>query len=161
MDAVGVTDATVLFGLPSTKNERAAGAYHIWFAEHSQHIYGRALDVRLHSRNEEAVRIAREMKRGGVGWYPRSGFFHIDTGPVRSWTLDGKGLDMLLSAQQWARSRNDRQRNQVSRPGLENGGRPFNTLINSGRPLPSRQMSAQPLASLKDSGKPLVKPDRN
>ena len=101
------------------------------------------------------------MKRGGVGWYPRSGFFHIDTGPVRNWTLDGKGLDMLLSAQQWARSQNGRQRNQVSLPGLEKSGRPFNTLINSGRPLPSRQMSGQPLASLKDSGRRLVKPDRN
>ena len=34
--------------------------------------------------------------RGGVGWYPHSGFIHIDTGPVRNWTLDERGLDGLL-----------------------------------------------------------------
>jgi hypothetical protein len=36
------------------------------------------------------------MERGGVGWYPHSGFIHIDTGPVRNWTLDERGLDGLL-----------------------------------------------------------------
>ena len=36
------------------------------------------------------------MQRGGVGWYPQSRFIHIDTGPVRSWTLDETGLDHLL-----------------------------------------------------------------
>jgi Bacterial protein of unknown function (DUF882) len=36
------------------------------------------------------------MQRGGVGWYPHSGFIHIDTGPVRNWTLDEQGLDGLL-----------------------------------------------------------------
>jgi hypothetical protein len=39
---------------------------------------------------------ARAMERGGVGWYPHSGFIHIDTGPVRNWTLDERGLDGLL-----------------------------------------------------------------
>jgi hypothetical protein len=39
---------------------------------------------------------ARAMQRGGVGWYPHSGFIHIDTGPVRNWTLDERGLDGLL-----------------------------------------------------------------
>jgi hypothetical protein len=39
---------------------------------------------------------ARAMERGGVGWYPHSGFIHIDTGPVRNWTLDDRGLDGLL-----------------------------------------------------------------
>ena len=33
------------------------------------------------------------MHRGGVGWYPHSGFIHIDTGPVRNWTLDESGLE--------------------------------------------------------------------
>ena len=39
---------------------------------------------------------ARAMQRGGVGWYPHSGFIHIDTGPIRNWTLDERGLDRLL-----------------------------------------------------------------
>ena len=42
------------------------------------------------------MQAARAMQRGGVGWYPHSGFFHIDSGPVRNWTLDGQGLDHLL-----------------------------------------------------------------
>jgi hypothetical protein len=36
------------------------------------------------------------MKCGGVGWYPRSGFLHIDSGPVRNWVLDGDGFGQLL-----------------------------------------------------------------
>ena len=40
------------------------------------------------SKLSEAMTKARAMQRGGVGWYPHSGFIHIDTGPVRNWTLD-------------------------------------------------------------------------
>jgi hypothetical protein len=65
-------------------------------ADNSQHLYGRALDIRLESRVEDAMQAARAMQRGGVGWYPHSGFFHLDSGPVRNWTLDGQGLDRLL-----------------------------------------------------------------
>jgi hypothetical protein len=65
-------------------------------AEHSQHIVGRALDIRVDSKLSEAMTKARAMERGGVGWYPHSGFIHIDTGPVRNWTLDEGGLDGLL-----------------------------------------------------------------
>lgn len=36
------------------------------------------------------------MQRGGVGWYPSSGFIHLDSGPVRNWTLDGHGFGRLL-----------------------------------------------------------------
>ncbi len=28
---------------------------------------------------------AHELRLGGVGYYPKSGFVHIDTGPVRRW----------------------------------------------------------------------------
>src|SRR5438045_9291067 len=65
-------------------------------ADNTHHIYGRALDIRLDSRNEEAMQAARAMLRGGVGWYPRSGVFHLDSGPVRNWMLNGGGLDRLL-----------------------------------------------------------------
>src|SRR5271169_5338295 len=65
-------------------------------AEHSQHIVGRALDIRLESRLTDAMTKARAMRRGGVGWYPHSGFIHIDTGPIRNWSLDQRGLDSLL-----------------------------------------------------------------
>jgi uncharacterized protein YcbK (DUF882 family) len=55
-------------------------------AEHSQHMEGHAIDVRLEgcplARLHELALAAR---RGGVGYYPRSNFVHIDTGRVRSW----------------------------------------------------------------------------
>jgi hypothetical protein len=68
-------------------------------ADNSQHLYGRALDIRV-DHIEAAMQAARDLRRGGVGWYPRSGFIHIDSGPVRNWTLDGTGLDELLWRQQ-------------------------------------------------------------
>src|SRR6266852_6462099 len=96
MDAVGATRATVLsaYRTPETNAMLARTTFGV--AEHSQHMYGRALDIYLPARLEEAMQAARAMQRGGVGWYPRSGFIHIDTGPVRNWTLDGRGFGRLL-----------------------------------------------------------------
>jgi uncharacterized protein YcbK (DUF882 family) len=96
MDAVGATRATVLsaYRTPETNAMLARTTFGV--ADNSQHLYGRALDVRLEARLEEAMQAARAMQRGGVGWYPHSGFFHLDSGPVRNWTLDGQGLDHLL-----------------------------------------------------------------
>ncbi len=54
--------------------------------EHSLHMEGRAIDVRLtdvptRTLNAVAIRLGR----GGVGYYAVSDFVHLDTGPVRSW----------------------------------------------------------------------------
>jgi uncharacterized protein YcbK (DUF882 family) len=55
-------------------------------SEHSLHMQGRAIDVRLRGYNLAALRdLALAAKRGGVGYYPRSNFIHIDTGRVRKW----------------------------------------------------------------------------
>jgi uncharacterized protein YcbK (DUF882 family) len=96
MDAVGVTGATVLsaYRTPETNEMLARTMFGV--AEHSQHIYGRAVDIYLPARLEEAMVAARAMQRGGVGWYPQSGFIHLDSGPVRNWTLDGQGFGHLL-----------------------------------------------------------------
>jgi len=59
-------------------------------------VLSRALDIRLESRLADAMTQARAMQRGGVGCYPHSGFIHIDTGPIRNWTLDERRLDDLL-----------------------------------------------------------------
>jgi hypothetical protein len=42
------------------------------------------------------METARKMKRGGVGWYPQSRFIHLDSGPVRNWTLDGRNFDHMI-----------------------------------------------------------------
>jgi uncharacterized protein YcbK (DUF882 family) len=56
-------------------------------AEHSQHMEGRAIDVRLVGCELTKLRdVALAAKRGGVGFYPSSNFVHVDTGRVRTWT---------------------------------------------------------------------------
>lgn len=55
-------------------------------AEHSQHILGKAIDVRLSGYSTRGLsEAARSMARGGVGFYAASDFVHIDTGRVRFW----------------------------------------------------------------------------
>src|SRR3984893_15230581 len=96
LDSVGQTKASILSAYRTAETNAMLARTTFGVAEHSQHIYGRALDVSLGSKLAEAMNAARAMQRGGVGWYPHSGFIHIDTGPVRSWTLDETGLDHLL-----------------------------------------------------------------
>lgn len=55
-------------------------------AKKSQHLLGKAIDVRLTGVPTARLRDAAiAMKRGGVGYYPDSDFVHIDTGAVRTW----------------------------------------------------------------------------
>jgi uncharacterized protein YcbK (DUF882 family) len=55
-------------------------------ASDSQHINGNAIDVVFPGLSALQVRqVARSLNMGGVGFYPRSGFVHLDTGPVRYW----------------------------------------------------------------------------
>ncbi len=69
---------------PATNAKLHAAGHGV--AEHSQHMEGRAIDVRLKDCPLERLHeLALAAKRGGVGYYPRSDFVHIDTGRVRSW----------------------------------------------------------------------------
>jgi uncharacterized protein YcbK (DUF882 family) len=55
-------------------------------AKHSLHMEGRAIDIRVPGRSLIAVRqAALALKGGGVGYYPRYDFVHLDVGPVRYW----------------------------------------------------------------------------
>ena len=55
-------------------------------ATRSLHMDGRAIDVRLRGVPMEALRgAALEMRGGGVGYYARDRFVHLDTGRVRRW----------------------------------------------------------------------------
>jgi uncharacterized protein YcbK (DUF882 family) len=52
----------------------------------SQHLLGKAIDIRLRNVASSELRdAALRMKRGGVGYYEKSNFVHIDTGRVRRW----------------------------------------------------------------------------
>ena len=55
-------------------------------ASDSQHMNGNAMDIRFPGIPVFKIRqAARALNMGGVGFYPRSGFVHLDTGPVRYW----------------------------------------------------------------------------
>lgn len=55
-------------------------------AKNSQHLLGKAIDVRLDDVELPKLRdAALAQKRGGVGYYAKSNFVHIDTGRVRRW----------------------------------------------------------------------------
>jgi uncharacterized protein YcbK (DUF882 family) len=55
-------------------------------ARHSLHLEGRAIDVRLAGIScVDLATRAREMARGGVGYYQKSNFVHLDTGAYRTW----------------------------------------------------------------------------
>ena len=59
-------------------------------ARNSLHMRSMAIDLRIPGRPLRAVHDAAVgLKRGGVGYYPRHGFVHVDTGRVRYWQLGG------------------------------------------------------------------------
>ena len=55
-------------------------------AKRSLHMDGKAIDVRLPGVPLADLRdAALSLGMGGVGFYPREQFVHVDTGPVRRW----------------------------------------------------------------------------
>ncbi len=63
------------------RQSRAGGV-----AKRSLHMEGKALDVRLPGVPLDDLRdAALGLRAGGVGFYPREQFVHLDTGAVRQW----------------------------------------------------------------------------
>ena len=55
-------------------------------AQRSLHLTGQAIDIRTPGKELRLLRKAAiAIKGGGVGYYPKSDFVHIDIGPVRYW----------------------------------------------------------------------------
>ena len=55
-------------------------------ATRSLHMSGQAIDIRMPGVPLATLhRAARSLQAGGVGYYPRSEFVHVDTGRVRAW----------------------------------------------------------------------------
>ena len=76
----------VICGYRSAQTNAMLHARSHGVAEHSLHLQGRALDVRLPGVPTARLRdLALNMGRGGVGYYRESDFVHLDNGPVRHW----------------------------------------------------------------------------
>lgn len=55
-------------------------------AKNSFHMYGQAIDIRMDDYSVSRLRdVAKSLRAGGVGYYPKSDFVHVDTGSVRYW----------------------------------------------------------------------------
>ena len=62
-------------------HERSSGV-----SQHSLHMQGRAIDVRMSGVDCQVLAAhAESLKRGGVGYYRASNFVHMDTGAFRTW----------------------------------------------------------------------------
>ena len=55
-------------------------------ARKSLHMQGHAADIRIPGLPIDRLRrIATDLRKGGVGYYPRANFVHVDIGHVRTW----------------------------------------------------------------------------
>jgi uncharacterized protein YcbK (DUF882 family) len=56
-------------------------------AKHSLHMAGEAADINLPGYDLDRLhRAALSLRAGGVGYYPKSDFIHVDVGRVRTWS---------------------------------------------------------------------------
>ncbi len=76
----------VISGYRSPKTNKMLSTTSKGVAKKSLHMDGRAIDIRLTDLRTRDLRdLACSLKQGGVGYYPKSDFVHIDTGRVRTW----------------------------------------------------------------------------
>lgn len=76
----------VVCGYRSAATNRRLYLQGMGVAKHSYHIKGMAVDLRSERRTLGQLRdAALSLRCGGVGYYPRSDFVHVDCGPVRRW----------------------------------------------------------------------------
>jgi uncharacterized protein YcbK (DUF882 family) len=76
----------VISGYRSPRTNKKLRSRSNGVAKRSLHMQGMAIDVRLTGQKTSKVRdCAISLESGGVGYYAKSDFVHIDTGRVRTW----------------------------------------------------------------------------
>ncbi len=77
---------SVISGYRSPQTNAMLHEHSTGVAQHSLHMDGRAIDVRISGVDCAALAArALDLKLGGVGYYRASDFVHLDTGAVRTW----------------------------------------------------------------------------
>jgi len=77
---------SVISGYRSAETNRKLARNNSGVAKNSFHIQGKAVDIRLPGTDTRQIREAGlSLRVGGVGYYSRSDFVHLDTGPHRAW----------------------------------------------------------------------------
>lgn len=86
----GVIDIVCGYRTPESNEYLRTLAPVTGVAEHSQHMEGHAIDIRVPGVSTAKLRnAALAIGAGGVGYYPVSQFVHVDVGPVREWQYGG------------------------------------------------------------------------
>lgn len=94
----GVIDIVCGYRTPQTNAALRKGSPQTGVAEHSQHMEGHAIDLRVEGVTTAQLRdAALSLKAGGVGYYPMSQFVHVDVGPVREWVFGTKQRRQIVA----------------------------------------------------------------
>jgi len=76
----------IISGYRSLLTNEKLRKYSKGVAKHSYHTLARAIDFNIKDRYlKDTLKVAKKLQIGGVGYYPKSSFIHVDTGPVRFW----------------------------------------------------------------------------
>jgi uncharacterized protein YcbK (DUF882 family) len=76
----------IISGYRSSQTNQALRKTSSGVAKNSYHMQGKAIDLRLPGVPLKVLRkAALDLRMGGVGYYPKSDFVHIDSGKVRTW----------------------------------------------------------------------------
>lgn len=98
-----LSDLTAAIGRPDAEIDIICGYRSPWsneflrthtqgVAQKSMHMQAQAIDLRIPGANTQHLRdFVLSLHRGGVGFYPRSDFIHVDTGRVRQWCFECAG----------------------------------------------------------------------
>lgn len=71
---------------PKTNNMLRGKSKRSGVAKKSLHMQGKAIDLRMEGFSTKRLRdIAVSLNAGGVGYYSKSDFVHLDSGDVRNW----------------------------------------------------------------------------
>jgi uncharacterized protein YcbK (DUF882 family) len=93
-----VIDIVCGYRTPETNAELRKNSPQTGVAEHSQHMEGHAIDLRVPGVTTVALRnAALSLRAGGVGYYPVSQFVHVDVGPVREWVFGTKQKRVIMA----------------------------------------------------------------
>lgn len=80
------TPFEIISGYRSAKTNQNLRKNTSGVAKRSYHMQGKAIDIRLADVDLKLLRnTAIELQSGGVGYYSKSGFLHLDTGNPRNW----------------------------------------------------------------------------
>lgn len=77
---------SIISGYRSPKTNALLASASSGVAKRSLHMEGKAVDISLDDVGLNNLRRAAiSLRKGGVGYYPASGFVHVDVGRVRTW----------------------------------------------------------------------------